>query len=853
MFMPGAKFLHKRDSRLHTSKEVEKEQKRQKRKGEKPSNKPEAKLENFLKIIERTHTTHRGDKRRMGKIKKYYHDQHVIKPEDVPESYFDLQRKIARERGQPADVGAYAKERLTEVIVADQRSTLNNWVDYFTSPHSDSFPMWAKYWAFKGMLKLGVYDKEKKRFSKRTKETTAPFTDLNREALAYVVDALVKKVEKQQVRDDIDGARLKQLLGGASFGKLYAWALEKVTPFEQGELKTTTGEWVKFEQGSDHMPLVESIEGYGTGWCTAGEQTAHSQLQGGDFYVYYSHNGRGKAVNPRIAIHMQGDEISEVRGIANHQNMDPIIAGTDVLEEKLKEFGKEGEKFTKRDIDMKRLTEIERQSKEGEEISKEDLRFLYEIDRDIEGFGYDEDPRIQELLDEREMREDICFILDCEPEQVSTTNEEAFSGDMLFHYGDLNLRDAASVEGLTFPKHVHWTLWLSDVTSVKGAVLPDVVGGSLILQNLASMEGVMLPEKVGGNLVLNALTSAKGLKLPKVIGEGLFLRNLTSAEGLVLPDSVGEHIDLSGLTSADGLVFQEAIEGTLDLSGLTSAEGLVLPNSVGGSLSLSGLTSAEGLVLPEHIGGDLKLTSLTSAEGLVLPEHIGGNLFLSELTSAEDLELPKTVDGFVMFSKLTSAKGLRFPEGFRGHLDLNCLTSAEGLELPKTFRGTLELENLTSADNLVLPESIGGSLKLTSLTSADGLVFPKSIGGNLNLTELTSADNLVLPEHVGGNLDLSELTSADGLVFPKTVGGEVFISNICAIEGVSSLQSFKGAITTDGSSSECGSRIKEKYPDIVIDYFEEDFDSDDMPIFQDDDDPEYDYAMYEAEEDDGEE
>ena len=39
-------------------------------------------------------------------------------------------------------------------------------------------------------------------------------------------------------------------------------------------------------------------------------------------------------------------------------------------------------------------TEIDNRYKAGGELTAEDLRFLYEIDDEIEGFGYEKDPRI---------------------------------------------------------------------------------------------------------------------------------------------------------------------------------------------------------------------------------------------------------------------------------------------------------------------------------------------------------------------------------------------------------------------------------------------------------------------------
>jgi hypothetical protein len=43
-----------------------------------------------------------------------------------------------------------------------------------------------------------IYDKEKHKFNNRDKGTVAPFADLDREALAYVIDVIVKKVKDEK-------------------------------------------------------------------------------------------------------------------------------------------------------------------------------------------------------------------------------------------------------------------------------------------------------------------------------------------------------------------------------------------------------------------------------------------------------------------------------------------------------------------------------------------------------------------------------------------------------------------------------------------------------------------------------
>ncbi|TSC56745.1 MAG: hypothetical protein G01um101418_595 [Parcubacteria group bacterium Gr01-1014_18] len=299
---------------------------------------------------------------------------------------------------------------------------------------------------------------------------------------------------------------------------------------------------------------------------------------------------------PRAAIRMENGEIAEVRGIASEQNLDPYIGS--VVDQKLGEFA-DGKGYQKKSEDMKRLTEIDRREKNGESLTKEDLKFLYEIESKIEGFGYEKDPRIEEILGYRDVRSDLVLSTGYSPEQISMTEEEALSGGIKFHYGDLNLGELESAEGLE------------------------------------------LPESVGGDLDLSELKSAEGLKLPESVGGGLYLYRLESAEGLELPKRVGGDLNLNGLESAEGLKLPESIRGFLDLGGLKSAKGLELPESVGGDLDLSELKSAEGLELPKRVGGDLNLRGLKSAEGLELPESVGGRLYLSGLKSAEREELQK--------------------------------------------------------------------------------------------------------------------------------------------------------------------------------------------------------------------
>ncbi|MDP7559190.1 MAG: hypothetical protein QF745_01445, partial [Planctomycetota bacterium] len=218
-----------------------------------------------------------------------------------------------------------------------------------------------------------------------------------------------------------DQDKFEKLLKGENFAKLYAWAIEKVTPASQEVLTSTKGEWIKYDQGSGHMPLVESLQGHGTGWCTAGESTAEIQLRTGDFYTYYSFDEDGKPTIPRAAIRMEEGRIAEVRGVGEEQNLDPYIG--EVVQKKLKEFP-DGAAYEKKASDMKCLTEIERKVNAGTDLSKDDLAFLYEIKTPIEGFGYERDPRIVELRENRDPEADLPIVFECEPEQIARSMDQ---------------------------------------------------------------------------------------------------------------------------------------------------------------------------------------------------------------------------------------------------------------------------------------------------------------------------------------------------------------------------------------------------------------------------------------------
>ncbi len=432
---PGIQFLKEKYD-LHNKPEVDFAAERtEHRTGEEVPEDPSSRIDNYLhrftEIIDRDDPEKR--QRGIDALKKVLFDNFVTKYEDIPENYWKLQETIMRERGQSGDWNIATDEDKEKVrqetaaaMIGDQQASLEQWIDYFAMPDSSYIPDYLKYWTFRSIIGLQEYDKENHRFPKRSRGTLKQFPDINQEALAYVLDGIGHHIHGQphQFEYDISSeeqAKFKQYLTNENFANLYAWATEQINPIPEHLLPVTAGRWVKFDQGSDCSALAGSIRGKATGWCTAGESTAKAHLSGGDFYVYYSNNDEGNSVNPRIAIRMEQGKIAEVRGIAYKQNLDPYMSG--VLAEKLAEFP-DKDQYLKKESDMQKLTYIDHKMGSGQELSKDDLSFLYEIDSPIEGFGYQKDPRIAELRSRRNPEADMPIVFECDPSQIAQSLEQ---------------------------------------------------------------------------------------------------------------------------------------------------------------------------------------------------------------------------------------------------------------------------------------------------------------------------------------------------------------------------------------------------------------------------------------------
>ena len=506
-YTSGEQFINKLYNNLINSEEVKRSVEKARKKGIKISNREDMlkayfdRLEDVHDITRNRKLTNDNDSEENNEVRKesqielklkvlkhFYYEKYLIK--ELPEDYIELQKKIAKERGYgDINVTEEMKEKMLEEVRNEQKTSLDSWISYLMS--SDAmYPTWFKFYAFQGMVKLGKFDKEKGEFTKRTSNTVTPFIELNPEILGQMYSILQKTINKEELTDKEEQA----LSNGESFKKLYKYFLVGNYK-DQENLEETKGVWIKYNQGDNYKSLWQSLQGKNTGWCTAGEETCKRQVKSGDFYVYYTYDKEGKPTNPRIAIRMNGkNKIGEIRGIGKSQNLEPEMFP--ILNEKLKEFP-DKDKYLKKEYDMKFLTEIDNKVQNGEELTKDELRFLYEIDNKIEGFGFQKDPRINEIKQKRNIKKDLSKYFGCDENAIVTSYDEINHNTKVVFYNDKAIFDSEVINQLTFLKEISLKENTSELTKEETEYLYSIktMNPSLVFKDKLKAEFLKLKQK----------------------------------------------------------------------------------------------------------------------------------------------------------------------------------------------------------------------------------------------------------------------------------------------------------------------------------------------------------------------
>lgn len=392
----GAEFLRQRYLGLPRSSEVTAAAKRtETRTGIEVPRDPNDRIQNYLdrfkEIVERPEPKSKA--RGITALKRALVDRYVVRVEDIPDSYWQAQLRVVRNRGESGDWQDLPEEEVLKIkqdhlyqSKEDQQGSIEEWIDYLTSDKSSYLPDHLKYWAFAGMLRLERYEKAQRdehgkvvnpgRFPERPtgrQRSVKMFPEVNENGLKFIASAYKQQAEGKPIYwgynqgiPEATRQSFQDALSKKDFRAAYGWAQEHIPPITDEEMQITEGEncgWVTFskELGNTGQNVADTLSGKGTGWCIAGKETAQGNYldQGAKLHIYYTRNKDGKQGNPRIVIVEQGGKVTEVRGIGWEENVDNYMKAANVIGSKLEDLPG-GEAFFEIDADTKYLTAIDK-------------------------------------------------------------------------------------------------------------------------------------------------------------------------------------------------------------------------------------------------------------------------------------------------------------------------------------------------------------------------------------------------------------------------------------------------------------------------------------------------------------
>ena len=392
----------------------------------------------------------------------------VMNYEDIPDSYWKQQEQILRDNGQGRELSRYEKEILAEDLIDKQRQSITSWANYLGDKNCP-YPLWFKVYAFDGISKMSnALNLDEADYNRRDNTTALSFPKLNAEILAKVyrnINEFYGVVKEDWLSKHPDDEKLVSLVKSANFPKLYAKELvdTKVIIKTPERTEDVHGDWFEYKLG-DEEEIASLAEG--TRWCVVDPNVAHNYLTYGqysnpeeyddyddDYYDYDDaevENSEAKfiifrledpnspgvyASNGSASIRLDPDGIvDEISGLNDGQAVEDALVPI-VKEKTISLPG--GEKYLQKFDDKQALIRLDKKMEKGQDLTKEELSFLYELDRPIATLDtYNrKDPRIPELKEKYDLEYALEKGVDANKLASSLESEDIISKlDVLLRY-----------------------------------------------------------------------------------------------------------------------------------------------------------------------------------------------------------------------------------------------------------------------------------------------------------------------------------------------------------------------------------------------------------------------------------
>ena len=387
----------------------------------------------------------------------------VMDYEDIPDAYWKQQEQILRDNGQGRELSRREKEILAEDLIEKQRQSITSWTNYLGDKDCP-YPLWFKVYAFDGISKMSnALNLDDADYNRRDNTTALSFPKLNAEILAKVyrqINDFYGVDKKNWLSKHSDDEKLVSLVKSANFPKLYAKELvdTKVILKTPERTEDVHGDWFEYKLG-DEEEIASLAEG--TRWCVVDPNVAHNYLVYGEYGHSRSKgadeesNSKAKfiifrledpnspgvfASNGSASVRLDPDgRVAEVSGLNEGQAIEDTLVPI-VKEKTLSLPG--GEEYLQKFEDKQALIRLDKKMEKGEDLTKEELSFLYELDRPIATLDTynEEDPRIPELKEKYGIEYALEKGLDTNKlvPRLDYSDIKNYLGTLLEHGADIN-------------------------------------------------------------------------------------------------------------------------------------------------------------------------------------------------------------------------------------------------------------------------------------------------------------------------------------------------------------------------------------------------------------------------------
>ena len=428
----------------------------------------------------------------------------VMDYEDIPDSYWKQQEQILRDNGQGRELSRREKEILADDLIEKQRESITSWTNYL-SDRNCPYPLWFKVYAFDGISKMSnTLNLDDADYNRRDNTTALSFPKLNAEILAKVYRQINNfyGVDKEDwLKENSDDEKLVSLVKSANFPKLYAKELvdTKVILKTPERTEDVHGDWFEYKLG-DEEEIASLAEG--TRWCVVDPNVAHNYLTYGrygnpeedddyddeddnyededynddyddedwedddqeeehddndikvenpeaKFIIFRLEDPNSPGVyasNGSASIRLGPDgKVAEISGLNEGQAVEDALVPI-VKEKTLSLPG--GEKYLQKFDDKQALIRLDKKMEKGEDLTKEELSFLYELDRPIATLDTynEEDPRIPELKEKYDIEYALGKGIDINKLVSSLDPEDTAKNldTLMRHSADINVNELVS-------------------------------------------------------------------------------------------------------------------------------------------------------------------------------------------------------------------------------------------------------------------------------------------------------------------------------------------------------------------------------------------------------------------------